>query len=196
MPRELLWFDRDDDASGNRIRDDVREAARKKWPQLFAVAQRRLGNRELEIQELFENVVAKVSSYLSETQAPDQDPSGLLVVKFRQELNSLARRLDRVQLSGNAQDMEPLLTDRESGEDADRRIFVEELVRSLSKTNRAVLRLRGAGYNWNEIAEMLKTNASTLRNQFWREIRMLHGKLTGVASKGDSDPNEEKGKAS
>ena len=62
MPRELLWFDRDHDASGNRIRADVREAAKKKWPQLRMLAQRRLGNRELEIQELFEGVVAKVSA--------------------------------------------------------------------------------------------------------------------------------------
>lgn len=195
MPRELLWFDRDEDAFGKRIRDDVREAAKKKWPQLFAVAQRRLGNRELEIQELFESVVSKVSAYLNEIQAPDQDPSGLLVVKFRQELNSLARRLDRVQLSGNAHDMEPLLEDPDSADDADRRIFLDELVRSLSKTNRAVLRLRGAGYNWNEIAAMLKINASTLRNQFWREIRILHGKMTGMVLR-DSEDNEEEGKAS
>lgn len=193
MPRELLWFDRDEDAFGKRIRDDVREAAKKKWPQLFAVAQRRLGNRELEIQELFENVVAKVSAYLNEIQAPDQDPSGLLVVKFRQELNSLARRLDRVKLSGNAQDMEPLLNDPDSTDEAYRRIFLEEVVRSLSKTNRAVLRLRGAGYDWNEIAEMLKINASTLRNRFWREIGSLHAKLTGVASQ---EANGEDGKAS
>ena len=196
MPRELLWFDRDDDASGKSIREDVRKAAKKKWPQLLAVAQRRLGNRELEIQELFENVVAKVSAYLNEIQAPDQDPSGLLVLKFKQELNSLARRLERLRPSGNAKDMEPLLNNRDSAEDVDRRIFLEEVVRALSKTNRAVLRLRGAGYDWNEIAEMLKINASTLRNQFWREIRTLHLKLTGVASEGASEANGEKGKAS
>ena len=180
MPRELLWFDRDRDPYGNRIRADVREAAQKKWPQLLALARRRLSNRELEIQELFERVVAKVSSYLNEIVAPEQDPSGLLVVKFRQELNSLALRLDRLQPSGNAKDMEPLLNTADWSEDADRRIFLEELVRSLSSTNRAVLRLRGAGYNWDEIAVMFRTNASTLRNAFWREIRSLHGKLTGA----------------
>lgn len=194
MPHELLWFDRDNDASGNPIRGDVREAARKKWPQLHVLAQRRLGNRELEIQEAFENVVAKVSGYLNEIRAPQQDPSGLLVLKFKQELNSLARRLDRLQPSGNAKDMELLVKQSEWGEDADRRIFLEEIVRSLSKINRAALRLRGAGYNWEEIATMFRANASTLRNSFWREIRGLHGRLTGLTS--ERNVNEERGKLS
>lgn len=195
MPRELLWFDRDRDANGNPIRMDVREAARKKWPQLFLLAQRRLGDRDQEIQELFEQVVAKVSLYLNEINAPVLDHSGLLVVKFRQELNSLARRLGRLQTSGDAKDMEPLVSQMEWDEAADRQIFLEEIVRSLSKNNRAVLRLRGAGYNWDEIAVMLKTNASTVRNNFWREIRSLHLKLTGAHSERDTEGNEE-GKAS
>lgn len=182
MPRELLWFDRDHDSQGNEIRSDVRQAAQKKWPQLLALAYRRLGNRELEIQELFESVVGKVSAYLNEIQAPEQDPSGLLVVKFRQELNSLARQLERLQASGSSTDMEPLLAKADWGEDADRRIFLEELVRSLSKANRTALRLRRAGYNWDEIAAMFKTNASTLRNNFWREVRAQHRNLTGVSS--------------
>jgi len=194
MPRELLWFDRDYDAFGNRVRTDVREAAKGKWPQLRVLAQRRLGSRELEIQELFENVVAKVSCYLNEIHAPPQDPSGLLVLKFKQELNTLARRLDRLQPSGNAKDMEPLINQVEWGEDADRKIFLEEIVRSLSKSNRAVLRLRNAGYDWDEIAVMFRTNASTLRNSFWREIRALHGKLTGMPSERNVD--EERGKVS
>lgn len=194
MPRELLWFDRDNDASGNPIRSDVREAAKRKWSHLRVLAQRRLGNREVEIQELFESVVGKVSGYLNEIHAPQQDPSGLLVLKFKQELNSLARRLERLQPSGNAQDMEPLINQAQWGEDADRKIFVEEIVRSLSKGNRAVLRLRGAGYSWEEIAVMFRTNASTLRNSFWREIRTLHDKLMGVPSERNID--EERGKVS
>jgi DNA-directed RNA polymerase specialized sigma24 family protein len=196
MPHELLWFDRDRDPSGNRIRADVREAAKKKWPQVRALAQRRLGNRDLEIQELFEAVVAKVSGYLNEIHAPQQDPSGLLVLKFKQELNSLARRLERLQPSGNAKDMEPLLNSADWGEDADRRIFLEEVVRSLTKVNRAVLRLRGTGYSWDEIALMFRTNASTLRNNFWREIRALHSKLTGGLFEGNADADEERGKVS
>lgn len=196
MPRELLWFDRDYDASGNQIRTDVREAAKKKWPQLRVLAERRLGNRELEIQELFEAVIAKVSAYLNEIHASQQDPSGLLVLKFKQELNSLARRLERLQPSGNAKDMEPLLNRADWSRDADRRIFLEEVVRSLSKTNRAVLRLRGAGYNWDEIARMFRTNASTLRNSFWREVRTLQGKLTGVLPERDTEGDETEDKVS
>lgn len=193
---ELLWFDRDHDASGNPIRNDVREAARKKWPQLRAMAIRRIGDRELEIQEVFERVVAKVSAYLNEIQSPPQDPSGLLVLRFKQDIGSLARRIERLQLSGDTSDMESLLENPDWGKDVDRQIFLEEIVRSLSDSNRAALRLRGAGYSWDEIAAMFGAKSSTLRNQFWREIERLHQRFTGTASQADAEADEQQGKVS
>jgi DNA-directed RNA polymerase specialized sigma24 family protein len=174
---ELLWFDRDSDSRGNPIRNDVREAARSKWPQLSDLARRRLGSHELEIQELYEQVVERVSRYLDRKQAPPQDPSGLLVLKFRQELHALGRRLEREKAKGDAKDMEPMLTATEWGQEADRRIFLEQLVRSLSTESRLVWRLRTEGYEWSAIAEMLQSNSSTVRKRFWREIRKVHSEL-------------------
>ena len=92
--------------------------------------------------------------------------------------------------------MEPLLNNADWAEDADRRIFLEEVVRLLSSTNRAVLRLRGVGYNWDEIARMFRTNASTLRNAFWREIRTLQRKLTGTPSEKGTEGDETQGRVS
>lgn len=173
MLAPLTWF-RDFDSSGKPIRADVREAARKKWPHLLAMAKARLGDRDLEIQEIFEQAVAETSSYLDQTLAPLQDARGLLVVKFRRQLSTLARRLDRVIVSGSSTDMESLLTSTDWGESADRQLMMEELVRSLSPRNRSVLRLRRAGYNWAEISHMLNCNSSTLRNGFWREVRRVY----------------------
>lgn len=180
MSSPLTWFDREFDSAGNRIREDVRAAAREKWPQLLTLAKARIGDRELEIQELFEQAVLTTSTYLNEIQAPPQKPEGLLVVNFRQQLNRLARRLSRLVVSGSNQDMEPMLATAEWGKDADRHIFVQELVQRLSSRNRAVLRLRRAGYGWDEIAEMLSSNSSTLRNSFWREVRKAASKLLGI----------------
>jgi DNA-directed RNA polymerase specialized sigma24 family protein len=177
---ELLWFDREFDSFGKPIRADVREAAKAKWPQLSAFARRRLGDRELEIQELFEKSVEKVSRHLDRKNAPSQDPSALLVIKFRQELHTLWRRLDRVAAKGNSTDLEPMLATSEWGEEANRHIFLEELVRYLSKQNRTVLRLRGAGYEWSEIAKMVHSNASTVRNNFWREVRRVFSELNEI----------------
>ena len=191
MPPRFVWFDHESDESGKPIRADVREAARQKWPQLVALARRRLGDRELEIQELFEEVVASTSSYLDQIHAPPQNPSGLLVVKFRQQLNALARRLERMVTSGSSRDIEPLVATVDWREEADRRIFLEELVRALSKHNRAVLRLRRAGYEWSEIAPMVSRNASTVRNDFWREIRKVCAELTGLRSDGVSEEEEQ-----
>jgi DNA-directed RNA polymerase specialized sigma24 family protein len=173
----LLWFDREFDSSGNRIRSDVREAAKSKWLPLSTSARRRLGDRELEIQEIFERAVERVSRYLDRKQAPPQDPSGLLVLKFRQELNSLTRRLGRLTPVGHGKDLEPLLTSAEWGEDADRRLFLEEIIRSLSPDNRLVWRLRKEGYEWSAIAEMLQSKPSTVRKGFWREVRKIHAEL-------------------
>lgn len=178
---ELLWFDREFDSFGNPIRSDVREAAKAKWPQLSALARRRFGGRESEIQELFEKSVEIVSRYLDRKKAPPQDPSALLALRFRQELHALGRRVDRVTTAGTSTDLEPMLGGSEWREQADRHIFLEELVRHLSKQNRTVLRLRGAGYEWSEIAKMVQSNASTVRNNFWRELRRLFSELNEIA---------------
>lgn len=187
MPSRLTWFDHEFDSSGKPIRDDVREAARKKWPYLLGMAKARIGDRELEIQELFEQVIVATSSYLDETSAPPQDASGLLVLKFRRQLSTLARKLGRVVVSGNSSDMEPLLATTDWSESADRQLMMEEIVRLLSPRNRTVLRLRQSGYDWTEISHMLKCNSSTLRNAFWREIRRVYSELMGTPLDTDAE---------
>lgn len=177
---ELLWFDREFDSSGKPIRNDVREAAKTKWPQLAAFARHRLGDRDQEIQEVFERSVEKVSRFLDRKQSPPQDPSALLVIKFRQELYALWRRLNRVITMGTSTDLEPMLAGRTSGQEAYRHILLEELVRHLSKENRTVLRLRGSGYEWSEIAKMRQSKSSTVRNNFWREVRRIQSELSEI----------------
>jgi DNA-directed RNA polymerase specialized sigma24 family protein len=181
---ELLWFDREFDSFGTPIRSDVRQAAKSKWPQLCALARRRLGDRDYEIQELFEKSVEQLSRYLDRKKAPPQDATALLVVKFRQGISTLWRRLDRLSTRGTSTDLEPLLAASEWSEEADRHILLEELVRSLSKLNRTVLRLRRADYEWSEIAKMLQSKPSTVRNNFWREVRRVYAELNELLDDG------------
>ena len=173
-----LWWDREYDQFGNPIREDVREAAKKKWPQLLALAQRTLSNCDLEAQQLLEQEVEYISRYLNERKVPPHDPSGLLVIKFREELRKLVRKQQRLRPSGGSNDTELMLPATEWGEEADRRIFLAELIRALSKENRSVLRLRRAGYEWVEIAKMFNANPSSLRRGFWAEIRKVYAEFT------------------
>lgn len=188
---ERLWWDREYDQVGNPIREDVREAAKKKWPQLLALAQRTLNNCDLEAQQLLEQVVEYISRYLSERKTPPHDPSGLLVIKFREELRKLARKQHRLRPSGGSSDMELMLPATEWGEETDRRIFLAELIRALSKENRSVLRLRRAGYEWAQIAKMLNANSSSLRRKFWTEIRKVYSEFTEIPLDNVEDGEKE-----
>lgn len=177
---ELLWFDREFDAFGRPIRGDVREAAKSKWPQLAAVARRRLGDHDQEIQEAFERSVEMISRFLDRKNAPPQDPSALLAIKFRQELHASWRRLSREASMGTGIDLEPMLAAKEWEEEADQQLLLDEIVRRLSNDNRTVLRLRGLGYEWSEIARMLQRKSSTVRNKFWQEVRRVQSELREI----------------
>lgn len=56
---------------------------------------------------------------------------------------------------------------------ADMRLELEQLVQKLSARNADVLMLRGAGFEWKEIASCLGESVATVRNRFWREIYRL-----------------------
>jgi DNA-directed RNA polymerase specialized sigma24 family protein len=59
----------------------------------------------------------------------------------------------------------------------DARLDLENIVRKLSESNSTVLTLRAAGYNWEEVAQLLGTSVAKVRNSFWREVRDLRRKL-------------------
>lgn len=178
---ELGWFDRPFDSLGNPIRDDVRLAARNKWRQLVAMGRRRLGDRDQEIQEAFERSIERVSRYLDRKKALPQDASALLVLRFRQEVQRLLSHEGRVISTGTSNDLEALAVTSDWALEAERQLVLDELVRSLSKENRMVLRLRRADYQWSEIAQMLDKKPSTVQKNFWREVRRLYSEFEGIA---------------
>jgi DNA-directed RNA polymerase specialized sigma24 family protein len=178
---ELVWFDRQFDSLGKPIRDDVRQAAKNKWPQLVAMGRRRLGDRDQELQEAFERSIERVSRYLDRKKAPPQDASALLVLRFRQEVQKLLSRQDRVISIGTSNDLEALVATDDWAREAERRLVLDELVRSLSKENRIVLRLRRADLEWSEIARILQKNVSAVQKNFWREVRRLYSEFNEIA---------------
>jgi DNA-directed RNA polymerase specialized sigma24 family protein len=168
------WWDREHDRSGREIRQDVRLAAELLWPRLFRLAGQVLTDAQFEAQEILESVVETVSRYLTSKNAPQHDPSGLLVVKFRQELYRAARKHRRLETIGGADDLAELLHFDGWVHQAERRVFFQELIQALSERSRGILRLRIAGCEWKEIARALQINESSLRNSFWRDVRKVY----------------------
>jgi DNA-binding NarL/FixJ family response regulator len=168
------WWDREHDRSGREIRQDVRLAAELLWPRLFRLAGQVITDAQFEAQEILESVVETVSRYLTSKNAPPHNPSGLLVVKFRQELYRAARTQRRLETIGGTDELAELPHFDGWVDQAERRVFFLELVQALGERSRGILRLRMAGCEWKEIAHSLQLNESSLRNSFWRDVRRVY----------------------
>jgi DNA-directed RNA polymerase specialized sigma24 family protein len=175
------WWDREYDRAGREIRQDVRLAAEMLWPRLFRMAGQTIADAEFEAQEILERSVEVVSHYLTLRNIPSHDPSGLLVVKFRQELYRASRKQRRLKTVGGIGELAGLLDGGGWINEAERRVVFQELVQALSERSRGILRLRMAGCEWKEIARSLQVNESTLRNGFWREVRRVYQRFMGNA---------------
>ena len=179
----LPWWDRERDHQGRPIREDVRKAARNVWPYLAYLGKQALRDFENDGPLLMEKVIEDVSAHLNANSAPPHDPSGLLVVSFRHELYRLAEKQNKTINLDEELHLSDWLRSSHPADELDQRIFVEELVRRLRVRNQAILRLRIAGYEWKEIAGLLRIPPSTARNDFWRDIKRAYTELLGPTAK-------------
>ncbi|MCU1305006.1 MAG: hypothetical protein JWQ87_5290 [Candidatus Sulfotelmatobacter sp.] len=170
------YWDRTSDDTGRQIRDDVRDSAVRIWKSLHRQVERITGESD-EAGQLLENAVRVVSIYLDKKQAPPQDASGLLTVAVKRLAYRTARKLKRVEAVGGSTELEDLLSTSDWTEQVDRRIFLQELMSNVRPRTRGILRLRMEGFEWEEIARMLRTDAATLRIAFWRDVRKTHLQL-------------------
>jgi len=187
-----IWWDRDRDERGNALRSDVREAAKRVWPRLLDLARRALRDPEAEALNILEDVVDTISAYLDAKNVPLHDPGGLLTTAFKRELYRRSREDKKVVNIGDSAELADWLSSSDPASEADQRIFFEEIVQFLKPRNRAILRLRTAGYEWDEIAQMFNMNASTLRNDFWRDVRHSYTEIVGPTGDLDDSENKEK----
>ena len=175
-PDRPPWWDREVDESGNAIRTDVREAARRIWGTVCARVRSILGDSS-EAPELLEKVVASVSRSLDRNNVAPHDPSGLLIVEVRRSAQRLAGRRRREPAVGGTSELAESLNAPDWSDAVDRRIFLERLVRALEEPNRAILRLRVVGYDWSEIGEILKVEPAVARKAFWKDVRRAQSQL-------------------
>jgi len=168
------WWDRDiDDETGRALRADVREAAHRIWQWVCRKTQELLGDSS-DAAEVLESSIATISRYLDKSQVPLHSADGLLVVACYRSIRRLARRRSRVELVGGTSELAAILKAPDWRDEIDRRLFLNELAHELDARSLAILRLRLAGYDWNEIGRMMHMSTSTARSNFWRDVRKAH----------------------
>lgn len=186
--RILVWWDREVDGVGRRIRPDARLAAHGIWEQACQRTIATLGDHG-PAAELIKCAVAQVSRYLDRVGAPaGSRKHGLLMVAFCRNLRRHAAKLGRVELAGGANELGIHASSWSWIDRTNARLDLERIVRHLSKPSTTVLMLRAAGFEWKEIARLLGTTPAAARNNFWREIADLRERFGLSYSERSSDP--------
>jgi len=183
---QAVWWDRALDREGRQIRDDVRQAAGEIWNSACSVASSLLGD-STDSAEIMEVCVERISGYLANKKVAlfAENTNALLMVAFRNAALNRLGRLRRESSMHESDGSEPSAT-WGSVEAIESQIDLEKLVRRLSPRSRAILVLRDAGYDWNEIASLFQVTVPAAKNRFHRELKEAHAKLTGASSGGKS----------
>lgn len=171
--RTLVWWDRDVDQAGRPIRPDVRLAGHEIWKQACQRTKALLDDHG-PAAELMENAVARVSRYLDRIGAPQSSPKhGLLMVAFCRGLRRYAAKLNRLQFVGGASELPSRTSDEGWIGRVNARLELARLVRKLRDENGAALMLRAAGYEWEDVGQILGKSSAAIRIGFWREIKRI-----------------------
>jgi hypothetical protein len=176
-----IWWDREFDSAGKPLRQDVRDAAHEIWDRASARVQAVLGD-SCDAAYLMERSVSQVSRYLDRTQcAPHSDDvAAILMCAFCRGLRRYAAKLNRIQLVGDLTEFsEPVPSSTCGPSKEDCRLDAERAARRLSPRGRTMLELRKVGFDWKEIAAVLKTTDCAARAEFSREVRKARMQHTG-----------------
>ena len=171
--RILVWWDRDVDQAGRPIRPDVRLAGHEIWEQACQRTQALLDDHG-PAAELMENSVAQVSRYLDRVGDPESSQKhGLVMVAFCRGLRRYAAKLNRLEFVGGSGELAGRTLDEGWASQMNARLELARIVRKLRDEYGTVLMLRAAGYEWEDVGQMLGKSSSAIRISFWREIKRI-----------------------
>jgi hypothetical protein len=176
--KQPLWWDREIDSAGNPLRADVRSSAHQLWDQACKRVHTVLGDPG-EAAGLMEKSVAQVSRYLDRIDCTscERDATGLLMSAFSRALRRYAIKLRRLEFVDNVSEVMKALPARKCASKEDCRLDAEKAARNLSPRGRRMHELRLVGFEWKEIAEVLKTTPDAARAEFSREVKRAKLKM-------------------
>jgi DNA-directed RNA polymerase specialized sigma24 family protein len=173
-----IWWDQELDPTGKPLRLDVRSAAREVWNDACNQTRALLGE-PCEAAGLMERSVLQISRYLNRRGVAtfSQNTSSLLMCAFCRALRRHVVKLRRIELAPDLSEASERPPTRSCTTEEDCRLDAEKAVRQLSKRGRQMYELRHEGYEWREIAQILKTTNSAARAEFSRELRLAKLKM-------------------
>ncbi len=175
-----IWWDRELDSTGKQLRQDVRDAAHDIWERAYSRVQAILGD-SCEAAPLMEKSVSQVSRYLDRRRATpySEDTAAILMCAFCRGLHRYAAKLHRIKLVGDLGDFsEPVASSTCAPSKEDCRLDAEKAARRLSPRARTMLDLRKVGFQWKEIAAVLRTTDCAARTEFSREVKKASNQHT------------------
>ena len=158
---------------GRPIRADVRNAAREVWPQARDRVHTILGDAS-DAAELMERSVSQVSRYLDRIGSAlfTENTNGLLIKALGRVLRRYALKLRRIELVGDVSEFSERFSSQSCVSRVNCRLDAEMAARRLfTVRGRRLFALRAAGFEWKEVAEILKTTEGAARAEFSRELR-------------------------
>jgi len=169
-----LWWDRERDATGKLLRQDVRNAGHAIWDQACARARAVLGESS-DAAALMERSVAQVSRCLDRAGATPNatDTAAVLMCAFCRALRRYAAKLRRIEFVGDVTELSQAGAMPPSRAPSKEECLLDALkvARRLSPRARMMLTLRVHGCEWKEIAAVLKTTDCAARAEFSREVK-------------------------
>jgi hypothetical protein len=173
-----IWWDQELDPTGKPIRLDVRSAAREVWKDACNQTRALLGE-PCEAAGLMERSVVQISRYLNRRGVAtfSQDTSSLLMCAFCRALRRHVVKLRRIELAPDLSEASERPPTRSCTTEEDCRLDAEKAARQLSARGRQMYKLRHAGFEWREIAQILKTTDVAARAEFSRELRRAKLKM-------------------
>jgi DNA-directed RNA polymerase specialized sigma24 family protein len=141
---------------------------------------------------LMERSVSQVSRYLDRIgSAPyASDITGLLMSAFSRALRRYATKLNRIELVGDVNELSEPTPARSCASKEDCRLDAEKAARNLSERGRTMVDLRRVGFEWKEIAEILKTTDCAARAEYSREMKRAKQKVQS-SKKSSKCPNSK-----
>ena len=155
---------------------EVYQAAGELWPQAENLINTKLHDRPAGMRLMFK-AAASVSRKREEQPDQIRDLKAYLWIAFKRNIYEEVEKESRYQPLELEQ--EPTNDFRAQSDALNDQILIEELMAHMDSWTRTVFELRVLGYQFEDIAQMLKTRPNLLRSKFHKEVKKLSSKLFG-----------------
>lgn len=169
-----LWWDRDIDRTGRKIRLDVREAALNVW-QGPSFRIQFIVSDPSQAADLMEKTVAQLSRYLDRKEIAlfSRKIEGLVAYSFQRAVKREFLKRSRMLPLDESGALSKSAADETWQRKVQARLELLELIGLLTEKSRSVLALRYAGYTWKETAQVMDESIPSLRSAFWRDVNRV-----------------------